>query len=268
MKKSNNTYLSLILLWVVACLAVSSVQGQSDMLKLIEKAQKIAKADSVWFIKDLIYDLPGAAPKDNKVPMTKHSLILQKGTEYRIYLFDAIENNESHPRLELYGNSELIGSVECIKDYNYVDITSKRSGVYHFFISDVNRKKAQGVAAICLKKNNQKVEGTAFGEEILTFVDQMPQFPGGTAALNRFIGKNLKYPEDAKKQGISGRVILNFVVGKTGKIYDIRVVKGLSTSLDNEAIRMVRSMPDWIPGKHKGVPVNVYFTLPVSCKTD
>lgn len=97
-------------------------------------------------------------------------------------------------------------------------------------------------------------------------VEQMPTFPGGEAELMRFIRDNLKYPVIAQENGIQGRVILRFVVSKTGAIENVTVLRSLDPTCDKEAIRVVKSMPKWIPGKQNGNNVPVYFTLPVVFK--
>jgi len=100
-------------------------------------------------------------------------------------------------------------------------------------------------------------------EKPFTSVEQMPQYPGGTAELNKFIASNLRYPTIAAENGIEGRVTLRFVVDKDGNVSDVQVLRGLDSSCDNEAIRVVKSMPKWIPGKQNGRAVPVYFTLPI-----
>lgn len=97
-------------------------------------------------------------------------------------------------------------------------------------------------------------------------VEQMPQFPGGDAALMEYIQKNMKYPAIAAENGIQGRVIVRFVVSKTGDIQDVTVLRGVDSSLDKEAVRVIKSMPKWIPGKQNGNNVAVYFTVPVMFK--
>ena len=97
-------------------------------------------------------------------------------------------------------------------------------------------------------------------------VEQMPTFPGGEAELMKFIRENLKYPLSAQKEGIQGRVILRFVVSKTGTIENITILRSLEPACDEEAIRLIKSMPRWIPGKQNGNAVPVYYTLPVVFK--
>lgn len=103
-------------------------------------------------------------------------------------------------------------------------------------------------------------------EKPFTSVEQMPQFPGGQGELMKFVQGNLRYPTIAAENGIEGRVIVRFVVTKDGTVSDIQVLKGLDSSCDKEAIRVVKAMPKWIPGKQNGRAVPVYFTLPVLFK--
>lgn len=98
----------------------------------------------------------------------------------------------------------------------------------------------------------------------LRFVEQMPEFPGGIEAMTKFISEHLKYPSTAAEMGISGKVILQFLVKKNGKITDIKVVRGIGGGCDEEAVRVVKLMPEWIPGKQNGNPTSVYFTLPIN----
>jgi protein TonB len=94
-------------------------------------------------------------------------------------------------------------------------------------------------------------------------VEEMPQFPGGDGELMKFIGENIAYPEDAITNNIQGRVIIKFVVNPDGSIDRIEVLRGIDSSLDNEAVRVVKALPKFIPGKQGGVPVPVWFCLPV-----
>jgi len=101
-------------------------------------------------------------------------------------------------------------------------------------------------------------------ETPIDFAQEMPQYPGGNAEMMKYLKNNMKYPTIAAEVGIQGKVILRFVVGKDGKISDVKVVKGIDPSCDNEAMRVVKAMQPWIPGRQNGNPVAVYFTLPVT----
>lgn len=100
-------------------------------------------------------------------------------------------------------------------------------------------------------------------EKIFRHVEQMPEFPGGEAALMKFINENLRYPVAAIENGIQGRVTVQFVVKKDGSVDDVTVLHGVDSALDQEAIRVCKTFPKFIPGKQNGQPVNVWFTLPI-----
>ncbi len=110
------------------------------------------------------------------------------------------------------------------------------------------------------------VPNTPNSDGIYEIVDTPPTYPGGDAALLKFISDNIKYPEDAMKAGISGRVVTRFIINEDGSLSDIVVIRGVNSSLDAEAIRVVKAMPKWTPGKVDGKAVKVRYALPLSFK--
>lgn len=102
------------------------------------------------------------------------------------------------------------------------------------------------------------------GEKPLDIAEVMPSFPGGDGELMKWLSMNIVYPEIAEEKGVQGRVIVRFAVGKDGSIHDPKVLVSVHPALDREALRVVKSMPRWIPGKQSGQPVSVYFTLPIT----
>ena len=104
-------------------------------------------------------------------------------------------------------------------------------------------------------------------EVVFVVVETMPEFPGGQQALFKYLSENVKYPVIAQENGIQGRVICQFVVNRDGSIVDVEVVRsGGDPSLDKEAIRVIKSMPKWKPGKQRGKAVRVKYTVPVNFK--
>lgn len=102
-------------------------------------------------------------------------------------------------------------------------------------------------------------------EVVFVIVETMPEFPGGQQALFKYLSENVKYPAIAQENGIQGRVICQFVVNKDGAIVDVEVVRsGGDPSLDKEALRVIKSMPKWKPGKQRGKAVRVKYTVPVN----
>ena len=102
--------------------------------------------------------------------------------------------------------------------------------------------------------------------EIFTVVEEMPEFPGGMAKLAEYLAKNIKYPQLARESGIQGRVFINFVVENDGSVTNVKVMRSLGGGCDEEAMRVVKSMPKWKPGKQRGKPVRVSYNLPVNFK--
>lgn len=100
--------------------------------------------------------------------------------------------------------------------------------------------------------------------KVFDVVEQMPSFPGGPQALFEYLSSHIKYPVVAEENGVQGRVIVTFVVERDGSITDVKVAKSVDPSLDKEAQRVVKSMPNWIPGKQNGAAVRVKYTVPVT----
>ena len=103
-------------------------------------------------------------------------------------------------------------------------------------------------------------------QQIFQVVEEMPEFPGGMAECLKFLGKNIKYPTISQENGVQGKVIVQFVVNKDGSIVDPVVVRSVDPYLDKEALRVIKTMPKWKPGKQRGKAVRVKYTVPVTFK--
>ena len=120
------------------------------------------------------------------------------------------------------------------------------------------------MAVCCLMTANaQKTVVSQTDPKVFDTVEQMPEYPGGMQAMIEFLQTNMKYPEDAAKQKVEGRVMVQFVVETDGSVSDVHVAKQVFPSLDAEAIRVVQAMPKWTPGKDKGRVVRVKYNLPI-----
>ena len=125
-------------------------------------------------------------------------------------------------------------------------------------------------------KTADATENTAKNEddEVYFIVPKMPEFPGGDSALRRFITENLRYPEEAKANGMSGKVFVQFVINKNGEVENPQIARGVEPALNKEAIRVIQSLPKWKPGQNKSKwdnewrPVRVSFTIPVDFKLE
>ena len=110
------------------------------------------------------------------------------------------------------------------------------------------------------------IDSTSFYNELFTYVDVMPSFPGGDKALSAYVLKNLKFP--FVDENISGKVYVQFTIAANGDVSDVHIVKGIHPDFDNEADRVIKKMPTWIPGKYKGRAVKVKKILPINFRID
>jgi protein TonB len=117
------------------------------------------------------------------------------------------------------------------------------------------------VAPVISSKIEEEEEEAA---QVFFIVEDMPEFPGGEMALRTFIANSIKYPVIAQENGIQGKVYVTFVVGKDGKVNNATIARGVDPSIDKEALRVVNTLPTWKPGKQRGKPVNVSYTVPIN----
>lgn len=121
------------------------------------------------------------------------------------------------------------------------------------------------------KKEDEKAEKESevdFYKQVFTFVETMPSYPEGDAALISFIARSIRYPQSAAEAGQCGRVVCMFVVNEDGKISDIEVIRGICSSLNKEAIRVLKTMPKWLPGVKDGRKVKVRCSIPITFRLD
>jgi len=159
----------------------------------------------------------------------------------------------------LFFNSALQTKAEPVNEMNSVQQVPAKTQVKPVAAKASNVQQAP-------QKAQDKPATAKDSKEIFAHVEVMPKFPGGQAALLKFLSDNIVYPKEAQDKGIQGKVQLRFVVKPDGSIDDIQVIKSLNPILDNEAVRVLKLMPNWIPGKQTGKPVYVYFSLPVMFK--
>ena len=128
---------------------------------------------------------------------------------------------------------------------------------------DRNVTKTLKDEVVVEKKEEKPKEVT---EEVFRSVEQMPQFPGGEAALMKYLQSHINYPPMAAENNVQGRVVVQFVVDKTGKVGEVKVVRSVDKDLDKEAVRVCKSLPKFTPGRQNGQAVSVWYTLPVTFK--
>lgn len=203
-----------------------------------ESNDKITGKDRIIIFENIVTEIPADKKEveilqtvSPKTPLVKFLVPVVKP--------DELASNEVIPtQKELSGKNPGIETVEGNINGSDVDVE----------IIDVQ------------EPNNQETE------KVFTWAEEMPEFPGGDSELVRFFSQNLNYPEIAKRAGVEGKVILSFVVDKSGKIIDIKVVKSIGAGCDEEAMRILKIMPSWIPGKQNGNPVLTRINIPVVFK--
>ena len=143
-------------------------------------------------------------------------------------------------------------------------VNAQSNKVLFYLKTDVKPDAESKAVAVPESTTN---DGSSEDDVVFVIVESMPEFPGGQQALFKYLSENVKYPVIAQENGIQGRVVCQFVVNKDGSIDDIEVVRsGGDPSLDKEAVRLIRSMPKWKPGRHKGKAVRVKYAVPVNFK--
>jgi protein TonB len=189
----------------------------------------------------------------------------EKDDEEIVYEIEELEQLVAE---ETVMNSEKFTAYEMEDDApEQVTKTQDEVATSDVAIGAIDYDQGSNEAEHVLKVNEKVVDEVPPAVEetkVFDVVEQMPQFKGGDAALMEYLNKNIKYPVVAEENGIQGRVVATFVVERDGSITDVKVVKSVDPSLDKEAVRVLKAMPKWIPGRQNGQPVRVKYTVPVT----
>lgn len=174
---------------------------------------------------------------------------------------EEILNTVKATELQITRDEEV---VEEIKSQDELKETDTAVGTTDFDkgTDDLNVVREHKEEIIVEEKKPEPVDDN----KVFDVVEQKPQFPGGEAALLKYVAEHIRYPAMAQENNIQGRVIVQFVVTKTGNVGEVKVVRGKDPDLDKEAVRVVKSLPKFVPGKMNGHSVNVWYTLPIQFK--
>lgn len=214
--------------------------------------------------------------------------VIASGHDKKIYQYHLLGiKHTSLAAADLYNNFSVLPLKKRIKMLNRTRTSNIMISKYLMFIPVVallllfsncaNNKSEQDKAAVettetastvapenaTEPKAETNVTENKDDSEVFNVVEHMPEYPGGVKELMKFLSSTIKYPANAEKNKIEGRVIVEFIVNKDGSLSDVKVVRGVDPELDAEALRVVNAMPKWKPGMQKGEPVRVKFTLPV-----
>ncbi|MDE5665558.1 MAG: TonB family protein, partial [Duncaniella sp.] len=169
---------------------------------------------------------------------------------------EEILNTVKATELQITRDEEV---VEEIKSQDELKDTDTAVGTTDFDkgTDDLNVVREHKEEVIVEEKKPEPVDDN----QVFTVVEQKPQFPGGEAALLKWVAEHLRYPAMAQENNIQGRVVVQFVVTKTGKVGEVKVIRSKDPDLDKEAVRVVKALPDFVPGKMNGHSLNVWYTL-------
>jgi len=246
--RHNKAFIIVVIaLVVISAIIFSVVKVQEEIAKreLMAQAQQAEMAqmdmdepEEIEEVEEIEIEVPDTPPEE--------ILNQQKMTEIAIVPDDQVsEEDEVKSQTDLEQNTAIAGALD------FDDGTD-----------DISKITEQKVEIIQEKPKEEKKE------QVFRHVEQMPVFPGGDEALMKYINDNIRYPVMAIENGVQGRVTVQFVVTKDGSVGNVTVLRGVDRNLDEEAVRVCKTLPKFIPGKQNGQPVNVWFTLPVTFRLE
>lgn len=235
-------------LWsiIIVLIAAVAIFSAIAIKNVIEANQKVAVTTAVELSK---IDKTPKVEKKKVTPKIEQPKVVEKVKSSIKFTAPVIKNDsEVKPEEEMKTQEDLQKTKTTIGAFNVVGNDEIGGEVL---------KAKEEIAQPEPPKNEEE-------NKVFDVVEEQPSFPGGQGALMAWLNDNIKYPVVAAENGIQGKVIVQFVVGKNGSISNVKVLRSVDPSLDKEAVRVVSNMPNWTPGKQNGASVNVRFTLPVT----
>ena len=237
-----------IALAVIMTLLILQLSGvfsspEEDQTAISTVQEDVATYDAEDQIEDEpeIFDIPEPEPEEVIVPEE----VANSQQVTAVLLVDEVDKDkEIKDTQDVIDNEAAIGAIDVTDGTN-----------------DLNKVHIQEQVVV-----EQKPEPKEEEVYNMAVVEQKPSFPGGDQAMYKWLSDNINYPAAAAEDGIQGRVTVQFVVGKDGSIQNVQVIRGRHPALDKEAVRVIKAMPKWVPGRNNGQPVKVTYTLPVNFK--
>ena len=242
---SKRNIISIIVVFVVAILAFTGMA-----IKNLVEANQTVGATQVMQISDINQPRKKAKVEPKKVHVEPEKVVERVKSSLKFTAPVIRKDSEVKPEDELRTQDQLMATKTAIGSFNVQGN------------DDINGEVLRAKEVIAQPEPPKQVEEN----KVFEVVEQMPQFPGGNAALMEYLRSNTHYPVVAAENGVQGRVSISFVVEKDGSITDVQVARPVDPSLDKEAARVVKSMPKWQPGKQNGSFVRVRYIVPVTFK--
>ena len=245
---------NLAVLWaLVGSLAVAALTfGLIQANKYLEERRLASQHDQTEVFVDLTAEEP--EPEQQLIEPEKPEVIPEEEVSATIKVTE----------LQIVEDAEVKDEDKIISIDEQMATDASAGTVTHLDGSTNKNIFKEAIEEVVVEDKKPVVEAKT--EEIFKSVEQMPQFPGGEAALMKFLASHINYPPMAAENNVQGKVIVQFVVDKTGKVGEVKVVRNVDKDLDNEAIRVCKALPKFTPGRQNGRPVSVWYTLPIQFK--
>ena len=233
-------------------------------------AQENNKEKDVFVIVEDMPVYPGGdeALRDDIAALVKYPTVAkEKGIQGKVYITFIVNKKGKIEGTKIARGVDPLLDKEALRVMNALDKTwkpgkQKGEAVKVSYTVPINFALNGGAAK---EKRIERGEGA---NAVFFIVEDMPEFPGGDEALRKYIANTINYPDFAKKEGIEGKVYVSFVVEKDGSVGDAKIERGVDPSLDKEALRVVKALPIWKPGKQRGEAVRVQYTVPLNFALD
>ncbi|GAO30919.1 ferric siderophore transport system, periplasmic binding protein TonB [Geofilum rubicundum JCM 15548] len=239
----------------------------------LQTSHTIKKLKFLWVIPGVIIIALACSELDEQYAETDASasaeMTIPEREDGMIYVIDGKIHEVHEKVIHEVLQPEAIQSIHVFKGQQALERYGNlgKNGV----IEIVTKSKDFGERLTTYHKNNQgnipsEPQTDSEGRAVFMVVEQMPEFPGGQQELMNYLATSIVYPEQAIKEGIQGRVYIQFIINTEGRTEQAKILRGVHPLLDNEALRVVQEMPTWQPGKQKGRAVSVSYTVPINFK--
>ena len=245
---------NLAVLWaLIGAVAVAALSlGLMKANQYLEERRLAALQDQKTYIVDFPPETEEQQPEQQIIEPEEPEVLEDVLSSVKVTELQIVDDDKVRPEDEILTQEEI-------------EETNKAFGQTNVDNGQDERDKFQtAVTDVVVEKPVEKPKEAV--AQVFHSVEQMPQFPGGEAALMKFLQSHINYPPMAAENGVQGRVVVQFVVDKTGKVGEVKVVRNVDKDLDKEAVRVCKSLPKFTPGRQKGLAVAVWYTLPVTFK--
>ena len=245
---------NLAVLWaLIGAVAVAALSlGLMKANQYLEERRLAALQDQKTYIVDFTPETEEQQPEQQIIEPEEPEVLEEVLSSVKVTELQIVDDDKVRPEDEILTQEEI-------------EETNKAFGQTNVDNGQDERDKFQtAVTDVVVEKPVEKPKEAV--AQVFHSVEQMPQFPGGEAALMKFLQSHINYPPMAAENNVQGRVVVQFVVDKTGKVGEVKVVRNVDKDLDKEAVRVCKSLPKFTPGRQNGQAVAVWYTLPVTFK--